>query len=86
MDENILTVIGIIVTIISITIGIIQLIKKPKSAKESTSITATGGGDAVNGNKTDRDSYGGDHVRKNKYGGDNVHGNKEVHYHDKKEK
>ncbi len=81
MDWGLL--LGGLTLLATIIIGILQLLKKTESIKETT-IKSTGKGDAVNGHKAGRDMYD-DKVAGDKYGGDNVHGNKEVHYHNKKE-
>ena len=79
MDKTTLfTVIGIIIAFGGLIVAIMQYNKKEDP---TTSVTSSGEGDAVNGDKAGRDYYKGDKVGGDKYGGDKVQGKKVIHNH-----
>ncbi len=86
MNETIFIIIGLFIALATLIVTIMQYNKRTKTAKKVTTVTSSGEGDAINGNKVGRDNYGGDNIGGDKYGGDNIQGKKEVHNHYSKKK
>lgn len=84
MNETTFIVIGLFIAFATLIVAIMQYIKKNKTAKKVTTVTSSGAGDAVNGDKAGRDYYRGDKIDGDKVGGDKIQGKKVVHHHNEK--
>ncbi len=74
MDDKTLVIIGLIIAAIAAIFGIMQYFKKPEPRKETAtnSVTSSGEGDAINGDKYTETKIYGDKIDGDKILGDKV--------------
>lgn len=84
MNETTITAIMILIAFATLIFTIMHYFKKNETAKNITTVTSSGEGDAVNGDKAGRDYYRGDKIDGDKIGGDKIQGSKVVHHHNEK--